>query len=118
MEHFGDFQIDRLRQVAEHLKVLWHILNTEDSGEFRVRSLHCRYTYEYHSRFGGYVYDHDGRLAKQDKSDKKVRQSDNKSGSGTERLPSSIKWRANEKRNAGSRSRSLLTTRGACRSWR
>ena len=70
--HFGDFQIDRLRQVAEHLKVLWHILNTADSGEFMVRPLHCRYTYEYHSRFGGYVYDHDGRLAKQDKTDKKV----------------------------------------------
>ena len=58
--------------MAEHLKVLWHILNTVDSEEFMVRPLHCRYTYEYHSRFGGYVYDHDGRLAKQDKTDKKV----------------------------------------------
>ena len=70
--HFDNNQVCRLRQVAEHFKVIWHILNTADSGEFKVRPLHCRYTYEYHSRFGGYVYDHDDRLAKQDKKDKKV----------------------------------------------
>ena len=62
--HFDKNQIYRLRQVAEYLKVLWHILNTADSGEFKVRSLRCRYTYEYCSRFGGYVYDDKGRLAK------------------------------------------------------
>ena len=63
--YFDKNQIYRLRQVAEHPKVLWHILNTADSGEFKVRPLRCRYTYEYCSRFGGYAYDDRGRLAKQ-----------------------------------------------------
>ena len=66
--HFDKNQVYRLRQVAEHLKLLWHILNTGDSGEFKVRPLRCRYTYEYDSRFGGYVYDKHGRLMKQNKT--------------------------------------------------
>ena len=66
--HFDKDQLFRLRQVAEHLKVLWHILNAADSGEFKVRPLRCRYTYEYCGRFGGYVYHGDGRLAKQNKT--------------------------------------------------
>ena len=66
--HFDKNQVYRLRQVAEHLKVLWHILNAADSGEFKVRPLRCRYAYEYCSRFDGYVYDNDGRLAKQIKT--------------------------------------------------
>ena len=66
--HFDSDQVSRLRQVAGHLKVLWHILNAAESGEFKVRPLRCRYTYEYCSRFGGYVYHANGRLAKQNKT--------------------------------------------------
>ena len=60
--------MSRLRQVAEYLGVLWQILNGSEEGEFKVRTNRGRYTYEYSSRFGGYVYNEDGSLAKQKKT--------------------------------------------------
>ena len=66
--HFDKDQVSWLRQVAEHLKVLWHILNAAEAGEFQVRPNRGCDTYEYCSRFGGYVYHADGRLAKQNKT--------------------------------------------------
>ena len=60
--------MSRLRQVAEHLKVLWHILNGAETGEFKVQPNRGCYTYAYCSRFGGYVYHADGRLAKHNKT--------------------------------------------------
>ena len=35
--HFDKDQVSRLRQVAEHLGVLWQILNDSEEGEFKVR---------------------------------------------------------------------------------
>ena len=60
--------MSQLRQVAEHLGVLWQILNGPEEGEFKVRMNRGCYTYVYCSRFGGYAYHADGRLAKQNKT--------------------------------------------------
>ena len=68
--------MDRLLQVAGHLQVLWHILIGSEEGEFKVRmnrevykrNPYRHYTYEYRSRFGGYVHHADGTLAKQNKA--------------------------------------------------
>ena len=121
--HFDKEQMTRLWQVAGHLQVLWQILNWSEEGELKVRmnrevykrNPQRQYTYEYSSQFGEYVYHADGTLW----SNRRRRyRSDNKSESGTERLQGRVNRKAKERRNAESQSRSLLTTRETCRSWR
>ena len=50
--NFNKEQVPRLRQVAEHLGVLWQILNGSEEGEFKVRMNRGCYTHEYGGRFG------------------------------------------------------------------
>ena len=93
--HFDKEQMARLLQVAGHLQVLWQIPNGSEEGEFKVRMNRGRYTHEYSSRFGGYVYHADSTLAKQNKTvpsgqqvqerDRKTPRSSQSEGQGEEK---------------------------------